>query len=556
MSTMHRVSTTTKLTPLKAKGSPDRLLHSILFFGGESDAVKLAQRWGGSLPDEHVARLETILGEAAASSLLQTRQQQKVLPHSPLAAPRARTFDASLLFDHPRFTTLYCHVAQWWAWTTSGAWSPRAICLVSPHGREFVAFFRRALSFVLRWLAHPSATPLERYLAQLAALRCPPKGCAVELIWCGSTAATTLRLVRGPSLGLCEVDQSCFTALFTRLSPHNVVAVLGALLSESKILLVARDRAQVMKCRLALCALIYPLEWCFPALSSTRRDPVATAGFRVPFPCIVSLTENELDCIGEDAKAVGVRHLHDLRAEIEESWMLVHLDHDEVVGARADKGDRAYEMPLLAAARLERQLGACIPSTLRRRRRRRSAGALLRTSDGRATWELKFGGSLESVVPSTLALSFLQPETKWYERSRQRRRAKSLDRRRSSENSSAGTSGDGPSEKGERPNSEQQQQQQQQRKPETRGFVYLSKEMKRNGVSAVAAFKPRNESCYRGAILRPGVARLEEELTRATVSLFSTKSGTLYCTLSTFLSCVFSPWLTDASLAPSPYRKM
>jgi hypothetical protein len=157
-------------------------------------------------------------------------------------------------------------------------------------------------------------------------------------------------------------------------------------------------------------------------------------------------------------------------------------------------------------------------------------------------------------VPSTLALSFLQPETKWYERSRQRRRAKSLDRRRSSENSSAGTSGDGPSEKGERPNSEQQQQQQQ-RKPETRGFVYLSKEMKRNGVSAVAAFKPRNESCYRGAILRPGVARLEEELTRATVSLFSTKSGTLYCTLSTFLSRVFSPWLTDASLAPSPYRK-
>ena len=88
MSTMHRVSTTTKLTPLKAKGSPDRLLHSILFFGGEGDAVKLAQRWGGSLPDEHVARLETILGEAAASSLLQTRQQQKVLPHSPLAAPR------------------------------------------------------------------------------------------------------------------------------------------------------------------------------------------------------------------------------------------------------------------------------------------------------------------------------------------------------------------------------------------------------------------------------------------------------------------------------------
>jgi len=388
----------------------DRVLHGILFFDG---ACALSQQWGSALPDEHVARLEMILAEAAAAA-------------DAAGDCSARLFDASLLFDHPRFTTLYCHCAQWWPLSGGGsaARTPRTLCLATPHGREFVAFFRRALGFVLQWIVDPTSVPLEHYLAQLAVLEYPAHNSAIELNW---GTASTFRLARPPLLALSAVDYCCFHALFRALSPHNVVRVLGALLSESKVLLVARDRATMLQIRVALCALLYPFEWCFPALSSTRRDPVAVAGFRVPFPCIVSLTVVELDRIAADAARTGTRHLHDLRAEIADEWLVLHIDDDCVVAPRAE--EQGSELPLLSAARLERQLRQCVPqlgrcSRRRRRSRRSGADADLDAREGEPReWDVTFGPG--DVVPQAVRIEMEQPESSWFERARQRRRNRS-----------------------------------------------------------------------------------------------------------------------------------
>ena len=455
---------------------PDRVLHGILFFDG---ACTLSQQWGGVLPDEHIARLETILAEAAAA----VDAESEVRP---------RLFDASLLFDHPRFTTLYCHCAQWWPISGDGSIvrTPRTLCLATPHGREFVAFFRRALGFVLRWIVDPTSVPLEHYLAQLAALEYPAHSSAVELNW---GAAAVFRLTRPPLLALSAVDCCCFHALFHALSPHNVVRVLGALLSESKLLLVARDRSTMMQIRIALCALLYPFEWCFPALSSTRRDPVAVAGFRVPFPCIVSLTVFELDRVAEDAARIGTRHLHDLRAEIADEWFVVHIDEDCVVAPRAK--EQGAELPLLSAARLERQLRQCVPPRSSSSRSRHSSGTNVDAREGEPReWDVAFGSG--SVIPQTVQIEMEQPESSWFERARQRRRNRSR------------TLGSVPRAKTPARSHTRA----------ARGYVFLEKELRRDGVAFVSSFAPTAAACWAGSLQRPGAARLVAELKRARVA--------------------------------------